>query len=535
MSERPVDLRLLPAAAAAWVAAAASVRPGAERWVTGALVAVLAVGLVVAGALALVPAAIPARTVAPATGRGRRRRARRWREAIATVLVAAAACAAVLASGAAHLAARGQGQLLEAAAQHAVVVAEGVVVSEATPAPTTWDRERVTVVLRLDRLTVRGRAGPAAAEVLVEADRTWFGLATGTRVRVPGRLAPLEGRRPAVLDAGAVAVLAPPGPLLAAVARLRGGLRAATESVSGDARALVPGAAIGDVSRLDTDLEEAMRIAGLTHLVAVSGQHVAIVLLAAVAVAAAARAPRWGRGVVAVLAVLGFVLLVGPGASVLRAAAMGGVAVLGLALGRPAWPLPALFLAVIGLLLLDPWATGSLGFQLSVVATAAIVLLAGPAARALHERWPGTRWRPSVRALGVLTVPLAAQSAVGPVMVLVDPVVSMWAVPANVVAAPAVVPVTLLGLAATMLGAVWPEVAIVVAHLAAVPAVWIGAVARGVAVLPGAATAWRPGAAGAIALAALCAAAWLAARALLTDAPTRAAPRHRQAGDGHPA
>ncbi|MCV2393949.1 ComEC/Rec2 family competence protein [Actinotalea sp. M2MS4P-6] len=542
MSERPVDLRLLPAAVGSWCAAGLGVHAQGAAGPTPALLAVIVVLGMIALALVVVCARRPS---AGGVGRGARRaagsrdelrRSRRprprhrrpapVRDVAGATLVAVAAVTAVLVSCAAHLEARADGPLLEAAEQRATAVVEGVVVGEAAPAPVAWDRERVSAVVLVDQVAARGRTGRAAAEVLVTGDAAWLDVPLGARVSVLGRLAPLDGRRPAVLATGAFEVLAAPGAALGAVARLRSGLRTATASLDGDAAALVPGVAIGDVSRVTPELTQAMRVAGLSHLVAVSGQHVAIVLLAVMALAGAARAPRWLRAVLAGAAVISFALLVGPGASVLRAAVMGGVGALALALGRPSWPLPALGVAVVGLLVADPWAAGSLGFQLSVLATVAIVLLAGPSARAVHERWPPQlRTRPSVGALAVLTVPLAAQSAVAPVLVLVDPVVSPWAVPANVVAAPAVVPATLLGLTATVLEPVWSGGAVMVARVAAYPAAWLGTVARATAGLPGAATPWREGALGALGLAALLAAAWLAGRVLLVPATARAS-RH---------
>ncbi len=329
-------------------------------------------------------------------------------------------------------------------------------------------------------------------------------------MRLTGRLSPLDGRLPAALAVTGATVLARPGPVDAAVARLRAGLLDATADLPADARGLVPGAAVGDTSRLDPALAEAMRAAGLSHLVAVSGQHVAVVVLAAFALAGLVRAPRAVRALLAASAAVAFAVLVGGGPSVLRAVATGVVGAVAVGLGRRARPVPVLAAVVVGLCVADPWAPGSLGFQLSVVATAAIVLLARPAAIALGGRSERAR-----RLLPVVTVPLAAQSAVGPVLVLVDPVVSPWAVVANVLAAPAVVPATLLGLGATVLGPAAPAAASALARVAALPAGWIATVARATAGLPGAQTGWAPGPAGAIALAALTGAGWFAARALL--------------------
>jgi competence protein ComEC len=482
---------------------------GSARAATAALLAVLLLAAV--GAMAVAP------------GRGRRRAAGPdpLRGAVGTGVLALGAAAAVLASCVGHLAAREHGSLASAAADRAVVVLEGVVVGEPQLDPAPWPTSTpVRAVVRVERLTVRGRVAVGTGEVLVTGDAAWLAYPAGSRVRAVGRLAPLTGRRPAALSAIRAELVAPPSSVGAAVARLRAGLRDATDALPSDARGLVPGAAIGDTSRLPADLESAMRVAGLSHLVAVSGQHVAVVVLATLWLASVLRAPRWLRAVLALMAAVGFAVLVGAGPSVLRAVATGAVVAVGLGLGRRARPLPALAAVVIGLLVVDPWATGALGFQLSVVATAAIVLLATPAAVALG----GDRWL-ARRLLPVLTVPLAAQSAVGPVLVLADPAVSWWAVPANVAVAPAVVPATLAGLVATVLAPVLPGVAVLVGRVAAVPTGWIAVVARTTAALPGASTPWTPGPAGAVGLAALVAAAWLAGRAVLAQARGGGVPR----------
>lgn len=492
------DLRLVPAACAAWLAAALAVRGSAGGALVG-LCGVLGLAFVL-GALAL-------------PGRGRRRGASSpAATALGTLVVALAAAAAVLGSCAAQLTARDRGPVALAAAQGAVVVVTGVVAGPMEEDRVPWRAEAVGVrgAVRVVEITARGATWTTRAEVLARGAADQLDRPPGTRLRLTGRLSALDGRAPAALAVTGATVLAGPGPVAEAVAGLRAGLLRATADLPADARGLVPGAAVGDTSRLDPALSDAMRSAGLSHLVAVSGQHVAVVVLAAFGLAGIVRAPRWARAALAAMSAIAFSVLVGGGPAVLRAVATGVVGAVAVGLGRRARPIPVLAAVVVGLCLADPWATGSLGLQLSVVATAAIVLLARPAAVALGGRSEWAR-----RALPVVTVPLAAQSAVGPLLVLVDPVVSPWAVPANVLAAPAVVPVTLLGLGATLLGPAAPAAASVLARVAALPAGWIAAVARVTAGMPGARTGWAPGAPGAIALAALTGAAWLAARALL--------------------
>jgi competence protein ComEC len=183
---------------------------------------------------------------------------------------------------------------------------------------------------------------------------------------------------------------------------------------------------------------------------------------------------------------LGFVALVHPTPSVLRAAVTGAVGVAALVLGRPSRAVPALAACVVVLLLVDPWLVGSIGFVLSVVATAGIVLGSGPLAGALAPVLPE-------RAARVVAVPLAAQCACGPVVALLAPGLTTYAVPANVLAAPAVPPATVLGVLAALLAPWWDAAATVCAEAAGWATWWIATVARTAAALPGARLPW-PGA-----------------------------------------
>jgi competence protein ComEC len=192
----------------------------------------------------------------------------------------------------------------------------------------------------------------------------------------------------------------------------------------------------------------------------------------------------------------GFVLLVHPDPSVLRAAAMGVVGLVGIGLGRPSRAVPALACIVVVLLVLDPWLARSYGFVLSSVATAALVLGTQPVARRLAP-WIGRG--PAF----ALAVPLTAQLACAPVLVLLDPSIATYAVPANLVAAPALVPATVLGVLATLVAPWFPLGGVVLAWPAGLASWWIAAVARSFAGLPGAKVPWPGGPLGASALALL--------------------------------
>lgn len=459
-----VDLRLVPAALLAWLTCAVVV-----GLPVGAATLVGAVTAVAAGAVAV-------RRGPPAV----------WL-ALAAVALAGVSCAVQLGQ-------RESGPLTALAVEGAAVTVDGVVRSE----PTCSGQDcRPVVVLAGETVLGRGVQGGVAARVLLVGDVGE--LAYGARVRAVGTLSPAEPGDDvqAVLRLVApVQVRTQPAGVDAVVGRLRDGLLAATDDLPPDLRGLVPGAAIGDTTRVPPDLDRAMRDVSLTHITAVSGSHFAVLSVAVLGAAAALRLPRSARAVAVALATAGFVALVHPQPSVVRAAAMGAVAVAGLLAGRPARTVPALAGAVLFLVLTDPWLARSYGFVLSVVATAAIALLAPLVAARLGAVLP--RWL----ALAI-AVPLAAQAACAPVLVLLDPAVSLLAVPANLAAAPALLPATVLGVAGAVTAPWCPWVAAVLLKGAAASTWWIATVARVAASLPGARQAWPGGVPGALALAAL--------------------------------
>ena len=397
---------------------------------------------------------------------------------LAVLLVAAAAAVAASAALSGHV--RRAGPLADLVDRAAVVDLTGRVMTEPRAVAGWPGEDRWRAVLAVDAVAGRGGAGTAAAAVVLLADPGIAELTVGHRVAVTARLAPADAEAPELALAFAVGpprVLAPPGPLDAAVAAVRSALLAATDPLPADARGLVPGLAVGDTSRLPTDLEDAMRVTGLTHVTAVSGGHFAVLFLAVVAVSA--RLPRPARAAVTVVVMGAFVVLVRPDPPVLRAAVMGLVTVIGTLLRRPARAVPALAATVLALLVLDPWTARSLGFALSVAATAAIVLVAPALTRAWADHVPHLLAQ-------AVAVPVAAQVACAPLLVPLDAGVGGYAVVANLLAAPALVPGTLVGVGAAALAVPAPTPAGWLAWAAAAPAWWIAAVARLLAGLPGA-------------------------------------------------
>ena len=200
-------------------------------------------------------------------------------------------------------------------------------------------------------------------------------------------------------------------------------------------------------------------------------------------------AGRWcgvrGRGhyVLGAAGIAGFVLLARTEPSVVRAAAMGTVALVGMGVdGRRRGP-RALGVAVVALLLVDPALAVSVGFALSAVATAGILLLA-PGLRDSLMHWV-PRWLAEA-----VAVPLAAQLAVTPLVAAISGQVSLVAVVANLAVAPVIGPATVLGLTGGLLGLVWDPLGRVCGTLAGWCVGWLVTVAEHGAGLPVAAVGW---------------------------------------------
>lgn len=276
----------------------------------------------------------------------------------------------------------------------------------------------------------------------------------------------------AAFEAKEVERVAPPAGVLGLAASVRNSLVRATGDLEIRRAALIRGLTIGDTSDMDEPTEHAFRRTGLSHLVAVSGSNVALVLgLVAFLVRAM---PLIARSAVCLVALCFYVVVVGPEPSVLRAAAMGTVMVAGLMWGRRSEPLQALGMALVFLLVLRPEMVTSIGLQLSAGATAGIVLWGRPLATFFMRRLPA----PVALVLGAT---LAAQLAVAPLLALVFGEVSVVAPIANLLAFGAVAPATILGLAAALAGLVVPSLGSLLGDLASPCAGWIVAVAENLA------------------------------------------------------
>jgi len=485
-----LDLRLTLPAVAAWLVA------WQGRLLPPPALALAAAGLSVLGAVVLVCS-----------------RARRSALAVAVCACAAAAGFAT----AAHVHARQSGPLAAAARSSASVTVEGVLTDDPRAVPPKADvlsfRQLIVAHLRVDRLLVAGRDVHLRQPVLVlSSDDHWPGLLPSQRISTQGRLqSPGTGDDVAALlsTRGPPRTTGAPDGVQRVAGRLRSGLRDAAGPLPADERGLLPGLVEGDTSGLDPGLKDDFQATGLTHIVAVSGTNVAFILAAALVLCGWLRVGLRWRAPVSALALVAFVVLARPSPSVLRAAVMGTIGLVALATGSRRQALPALCAAVLVLLLVSPELAASAGFALSTLATAGLLLLA-PSWREQLERWL-PRWAPSWSA-DALAVPAAAQLACGPVIVAISGQVGLLAVPANLLAVPAVGPATVLGVVAAVLAPVCLPLAQGAAWLAYLPTAWLVRVAHVGAAQPGAQVSLPTGGLGALLMVLISAAVLLVVR-----------------------
>jgi len=463
-----MDLRLAVPAAAAWIAAAVFLA------LPRAMPAVACGGWMLAVALLVVA------------------RRQRFRAAV-MVAVCCGAVALVLTSAVVHGEGRRPEVLAAALAESPVLDARVVTTATLTEGPVAAtlvavEGETPVVGLQVPVLVFDAAPNPPGSPIAI-----------GTELRISGAFQPT----PPADDASYLVFAEQPSEIidgapgwLAWAADLRVGFTALATDLPGDGALLLPGLAIGDTTAVTDSLDQAMKASSLSHLTAVSGANCAIVIGLIMFAGAAVGLSRLARVGCSLLVLLGFVILVTPEPSVVRAAVMATLVLVAFAAGRPVQGVPVLGAAVLVLLVIDPWLARQYGFVLSVLATGGLLVLAGPLARKI------ARWMPLWLA-AVIAVPVAAQLACQPVLILLDASIPTFGIVANLLAGPAAPLATVMGLVACLLAPVLPGVAGVVAQIAWLPAAWIAAIARFFADAPFARVPWIGGALGAGVLALL--------------------------------
>lgn len=498
-----VDLRLVGVALGAWAAVWWCLGHG--PWAAAVVAAAAALVAAVAATVAVRATGPRARVVTGPATLGR------TGAALGLVGVALGAVMGAVAA-APRLVERDTGALADAVARPGTVDVSLVVRDDPRPAAVrAGGRPLWVVAASTEEITVDGVRRATSGRLLVLGEHPgWERLLPGQRVTVEGGrlLAP----QPRDLTAAVFRTPAEPRKvgrppwLQRAAGTLRTGLQRACEPLPDKPGGLLPGLVVGDTSALDPGVTASFQQTGMTHLTAVSGANLAILAGLVLAALRGVRVrPGWSAGLAA-LAVVLFVVLARPSPSVVRAAAMCGLGLLALALGRPRAAVPALCVSVVALVLVDPALAAAPGFALSVAATAGLLLVAPAWSAALRRRRvPGV-------VADALAVPAAAQAACAPLIAAFTGTVSLTAIPANLLAAPAVAPATVLGLLAAVSAPVAMPVATVLTWFGQWPARWLVTVAEQGARVPDGLVPWPDGASGGWILAGLTVAVAFAAR-----------------------
>ncbi len=283
----------------------------------------------------------------------------------------------------------------------------------------------------------------------------------------------------AVLSVTGEPTLGEAAPIQQAAQRVRTAFAAAARgSLPADQAAMLPALVLGDTSALTGETTSEFRASGLTHLTAVSGANVTIVC-GAVLLTAGLVGPRVAVALAAV-ALLAFVIVVQPSASVLRAAVMGAITLLAVVSHRRRQAIPVLSASVIALMIGAPELAVDVGFALSVSATAALVVVAPAWSRRMVGRgWP----KPLADSVSVA---VAAQLVTAPLVAAISGNFSVVAVAANLAVAAVIAPITVIGTAAAALSALWPAGAQLLIRFTGPELWWLLNVAHWAAGIPGA-------------------------------------------------
>lgn len=447
-----LDLRLVPAAMTGWAVTAAGI-----LWQTS--------GSVVVGIVAVVASFVV----------GRWGSARRGDVDGRAVGAGVAAVAVVAASFAVAV-----GLRVDEVRHHPITTRYGAVaavVVSPTESPRLLGGSRT--MFRGSLLTLDGE--PTTGRVVVFAGRGFGALTAGTPVAFRARIA-----RPIRRDLSVAVLSAVGDPTFGEAAAIQrtahevraGFADAARRVLPADQAAMLPALVLGDTSGVSAQTTAEFRASGLTHLTAVSGANVTIVC-GAVLLSAGLVGPRIAV-LLAAIALVTFVVVVQPTASVLRAAVMGAVTLLAVLSHRRRQAIPALAASVLVLLVASPELAVDAGFALSVSATAALIVLAPLWSRRLVGRgWP----KPLADAVSVA---VAAQLVTAPLIAGLTGTFSVVSVAANVAAAVVIPPITVVGTAAAALCPAWPAGAELLIRFTGPELWWLLRVARVAAGVPGA-------------------------------------------------
>ena len=302
-----------------------------------------------------------------------------------------------------------------------------------------------SLLVTVYQITINGKTQNLRLPMRI-VSRTALALIPSEKFSGDGTLFASNERRVAGLIAlrGSTHIIRGPTRIMKWTTAIRTRFRAEAKHIVGAGGALIPGLVEGDTSLEKSSFVTDMRRSGLTHLTAVSGENFAIVAAFVMWLSQwFIRRQRLRIGFTAIV-LLGFIFLVRPTPSVMRATVMTAVMLIARARGVRSSALPSLGLAIALLILIDPFQAIDPGFALSVMATAGILLLSTPIAAFLG------RWIHHPRIVELISLPISATILCTPVIVAISGQLSLISIPANMLVTLVVAPVTVIGFVAAM-------------------------------------------------------------------------------------
>jgi len=404
--------------------------------------------------------------------------------------------------------------------------------------------------IEVDELIIDGRLVAVAGTALVQTSR-YPSIAYGATLRLSGDIDPPErlgssGYANYLKRQGVLSVMEYPhievthtgggSPLMRAMLSFKARARHAIGVILPEPHAaLLTGILLGDDSGMPRSLREDFRLTGMTHIIAISGFNIAV-LIALLDRLTGLLLPRRTAAVVIMLFLALYAALVGSGASVVRATLMGITYLAALRLlGRPTMAVAGLFAAAFLMTLARPNVVWDAGFQLSFAATMGLMLYvdswAGRLERAISPYFtPDARSRLMRLVTEVVIVTMAAQLLTLPLILFHFGRLSLASIPANFLVLPAQPGVMMAGGLAALLGLVHPFFGQLVGLVAWVFLNYTISLIRTLAQMPGASVPFALSSAGLIALYLLIAAITLLTRVTGDDRQPmigRAAPNRR--------
>lgn len=325
----------------------------------------------------------------------------------------------------------------------------------------TWSKPKVigskfrnksmTMLASITSVSIDGKIKLIRLPVRITSSK-FVKLIPGEKFRVTGVAFPTPERRVAALIAtrGDFIKLAEANFLQRLSAKIRDAFRKTAQSVGGESGALIPGLVIGDTSLESQGFVTDMRRVGLSHLTAVSGANFAIIAAFLLWLSQWIFKKVRSRLILTGAVLIGFIFLVRPSASVLRASVMSAVILIAKSRGVKADSVPSLGLAISSLILMDPFQAIDPGFALSVAATAGILVLAPKIQSYISDRFGHEKFAE------VMAIPLSATIMCTPVILAISGLFSLVSIPANILAEPVVAPITIVGFIAAIISPLVP-------------------------------------------------------------------------------